>query len=161
FKPFGVKLDFTPVVQDNGLIRLKVAPEVSQLDPRQSLRVNGVDIPSLSVRRAATTVELRDGESFAIAGLFQQDYANSLRQVPGIGNVPVLGALFRSSQFRKNETELVIIVTPRTSAALPPRPPPVDPLVAANEPSAIDLILMGVTEKPAQAPGKTRKKRRS
>ncbi|MCC7266787.1 MAG: type II and III secretion system protein family protein [Caulobacteraceae bacterium] len=162
FKPFGVKLDFTPVVQDNGLIRLKVAPEVSQLDPRQSLRVSGIDIPSLSVRRAATTVELRDGESFAIAGLFQQDYANSLRQVPGVGNIPVLGALFRSSQFRKNETELVIIVTPRTSAALPGRTPPTDPLMASAEPSAIDLILMGVNEKPpAAAPAKPRKKRRS
>lgn len=161
FKPFGVKLDFTPVVQDNGLIRLKVAPEVSQLDPRQSLRVSGVDIPSLSVRRAATTVELRDGESFAIAGLFQQEYVNNLRQVPGIGNVPVLGALFRSSQFRKNETELVIIVTPRTTAALPPRAPPAEPLVASNEPSAIDLILMGAVEKPVEATGKSRKKRRS
>lgn len=161
FKPFGVKLDFTPVVQDNGLIRLKVAPEVSQLDPRQSLRINGIDIPSLIVRRAATTVELRNGESFAIAGLFQENYANSLRQVPGVGNVPVLGALFRSSQFRKNQTELVIIVTPRTSAALPPRAPPTDPLTASNEPSAIDIILMGVNERPVEPAPKARKKRRS
>ncbi|MDX9997243.1 MAG: type II and III secretion system protein family protein [Phenylobacterium sp.] len=145
FRPFGVTLDFEPVVQDNGLVKLKVAPEVSAIDPRNSLRTNGFDVPSLSVRRAATTVELRSGESFAIAGLFQQDYLNSMREVPGLGDVPVLGALFRSTRWRRNETELVIIVTPRlaTAADLGPQQP--NPLGAFDEPSAIDLILMGAT----------------
>lgn len=82
FRPFGVTLNFQPTVQDNGLIRLQVAPEVSQLDSRTSLKLNGIEIPSLIVRRANTTVELRSGESFAIAGLFQQDYSNSVRQLP-------------------------------------------------------------------------------
>ena len=113
FKPFGVKLDFVPVVAEGGLIRLKVAPEVSQLDARQGVRIQGVEIPGLSVRRTATTVELRDGESFAVAGLFQQEYSNALRQLPFLGDIPVLGALFRSARWRRNETELVIIVTPR------------------------------------------------
>jgi pilus assembly protein CpaC len=143
FKPFGVTLKFTPVVQDNGLIRLKVNPEVSSLDARQALRINGFDVPSLTVRRANTVLELRDGESFAIAGLFQQDYANSMRQIPGIGSVPVLGALFRSSNFKKQESELVIIVTPRLSTAGGPTPAYADPLASGQEPSAIDLILMG------------------
>ncbi|MET0295102.1 MAG: type II and III secretion system protein family protein, partial [Phenylobacterium sp.] len=147
FRPFGVTLDFEPVVQDNGLVRLKVAPEVSALDPRNSLRTNGFDVPSLSVRRATTTIELHSGESFAIAGLFQQDYMNAMREVPGLGDVPVLGALFRSSRWRRNESELVIIVTPRlaTAADLGPQQP--NPLGAFAEPSAIDLILMGQVAK--------------
>lgn len=152
FRPFGVTLEFEPIVQDNGLIKLKVAPEVSALDPRNSLTTNGFNVPSLSVRRASTTVELRGGESFAIAGLFQQEYVNSMRQVPGVGDIPVLGALFRSSRFRRNESELVIIVTPRlaTAADLGPKQP--DPLAAFAEPSAIDLILMGAVTRPAPAP---------
>lgn len=155
FRPFGVTLDFEPIVQDNGLIKLKVAPEVSALDPRNSLRTNGFDVPSLSVRRASTTVELRGGESFAIAGLFQQEYLNSMREVPGLGDVPVLGALFRSSRWRRNETELVIIVTPRlaTAADLGPQQP--NPLQAFDEPSAIDLILMGATARNAPQLGAT------
>lgn len=149
FRPFGVTLDFEPIVQDNGLIKLKVAPEVSALDPRNSLRTNGFDVPSLSVRRAATTVELRGGESFAIAGLFQQDYLNSMREVPGLGDIPVLGALFRSSRWRRNETELVIIVTPRLATAADLGPDQPNPLAAFDEPSAIDLILMGATARNA------------
>ncbi|MES2034570.1 MAG: type II and III secretion system protein family protein, partial [Pseudomonadota bacterium] len=101
YKPFGVTLKFTPTVQDSGLIRLKVAPEVSQLDTRANLRLSGVDVPSLLVRRAGTTIELKDGETFAIAGLFQQDYANTARQIPWAGDVPVLGALFRSARWKK------------------------------------------------------------
>lgn len=142
FRPFGVKLDFEPNVQDNGLIKLNVQPEVSALDPRTALRINGIDIPSLIVRRAGTTVELRGGESFAIAGLFQQDYANAVRQLPGMGNIPVLGTLFRSSRWKRQETELVIVITPRLATAADLAGPKPDPL-ANPAPSAIDLILMG------------------
>jgi len=143
FKEFGVKLDFRPVVGEGGLIRLAVAPEVSQIDTRRTVRLANVEIPGLSVRRAKTTVELRDGESFAIAGLFQQENATDLRQLPFLGDVPVIGALFRSARWRRNETELVIIVTPRLvqpvrdMAALP------NPLAPAVEPGDAALFLNG------------------
>jgi|SRR5215217_2154064 len=144
YKPFGVTLKFTPTVQDGGLIRLKVAPEVSQLDNRANLRLSGVDVPSLTVRRAATTVELKDGESFAIAGLFQQDYSTALRQVPWAGDIPILGSLFRSARWRKQETELVILVTPRLTTAAQSRRLAPDPFAVAREPTAIDLIFQGM-----------------
>ena len=112
FRQYGVKLDFTPTVQDDGKIRLVVAPEVSALDPTNTVRVNNVTIPALTVRRAATTVELRDGESLAIGGLFQHGYQNDLKQIPGLGSVPILSALFRSTRWQRNETELLIVVTP-------------------------------------------------
>jgi pilus assembly protein CpaC len=141
FRQYGVKLNFTPVVEDNGLIRLAVAPEVSQLDQTNSLKINGVTVPGLITRRADTTVELKDGESLAIGGLFQRNYENSLAQIPGLGEIPVLSALFRSSHWKRNETELVIIVTPRLANA--------GDLASAKaaalgpEPSAIDLLLSG------------------
>lgn len=153
FKPFGVTLKFTPTVQDSGLIRLKVSPEVSQLDSRASLRLSGVEVPSLLVRRAATTVELKDTETFAIAGLFQQDYANTVRQIPWVGDVPVLGSLFRSSRWKKAETELVILVTPRLTTAAQSRALAPDPFTGTSEASAIDLILMGIAlDRPMKAP---------
>lgn len=153
FKPFGVTLKFTPTVQDSGLIRLKVSPEVSQLDSRASLRLSGVEVPSLLVRRAATTVELKDTETFAIAGLFQQDYANTVRQIPWVGDVPVLGSLFRSSRWKKAETELVILVTPRLTTAAQSRALAPDPFTGTSEASAIDLILMGLAlDRPMKAP---------
>ncbi len=143
FREYGVKLNFQPVVQDNGLIRLQVEPEVSQLDPSNALRINGVLVPGLITRRANTTVELKNEDSLAIGGLFQHDYANTLRQFPGLGNVPVLGALFRSTRWRRNETELVIIVTPRlvTADDIAMAGQTVSP--SGGEPSAVDLILNG------------------
>jgi pilus assembly protein CpaC len=143
FREFGVKLNFQPVVQDNGLIRLEVMPEVSQLDPRNSLRISGFEVPSLTVRRASTTVELRDGESLAIAGLLQQDYANTVSQVPGIGEIPVLGALFRSARWRRQESELVIIVTPRLAGEADFAARPDTPLSLGSEPGAIELFFTG------------------
>jgi pilus assembly protein CpaC len=113
FKKFGVGLVFTPTVLAERLINVKIEPEVSQLDTTRTLKFNDVEIPSLTVRRASTTVELRDGQSFAIAGLLQTSNAKTLSQLPWIGDVPVLGALFRSASFQRNETDLVIIVTPR------------------------------------------------
>jgi pilus assembly protein CpaC len=113
FKKFGVGLSFTPTVLGDGLINLKIEPEVSELDPTSGLRVGNVEIPSLSVRRAKTTIELRDGQSFAMAGLLQSVHVNNQSQLPWMGQVPVLGALLRSAAFQKKETDLVIIVTPR------------------------------------------------
>jgi len=153
FREFGVKLNFQPTVQDNGLIRLRVAPEVSQLDHNNNLRIQGFEIPSLVVRRTETTIELKPGEAFAVAGLFQQDYVNQVRQLPGVGEVPVLGPLFRSARWKRAETELVIIVTPRlaNAADLAPDNQP-DPFVG-QEASAIDLILNGLAlDRPLKAP---------
>lgn len=113
FKPFGVSLGFTPTVLSDKTINLKVEPEVSSIDRQASIQLNGVVIPGLQTRRASTTLELRDGESFAIAGLLQQDFASTVKQVPLLGNIPIIGALFRSTEFQKGETELLIVVTPR------------------------------------------------
>lgn len=113
YRQFGVGLAFTPTVLDDGLINLKVKPEVSQLDPTNSVRVGGVEVPGLSIRRADTTVELRNGQSFAIAGLLQNTETDRKAQVPWLGDIPILGTLFKSSRFKNNETELVIIVTPK------------------------------------------------
>jgi pilus assembly protein CpaC len=130
-----------------------VAPEVSQLDSRQGVTIAGVVIPGLSTRRVSTTVELRDGESFAIAGLFQQDYQNNVRQIPWVSELPVLGALFRSTRWRRQETELVVIVTPRmitpaTSLAASPAP-----LQGGVEPSFASTVLAGaVLDKPLAKP---------
>ena len=143
FKPFGVKLNVVPEVQPNGQIRLKVAPEVSELDPRNHLQINGFNMPALITRKAATTVALRDGQSFAIAGLFQQNYTNAINQVPWASDVPVLGALFRSTSWQRGETELVIIVTPHLTA---PRPGPDSiptPLASPVEPSAASMAIDG------------------
>ena len=112
FRQYGVKLEFTPTVQDDGKIKLLVAPEVSALDPTNTVRVDNVTIPALTVRRANTTVELRNGDSLAIGGLFQHGAQTDLKQIPFLGDVPILSALFRSTRYQKNETELLIIVTP-------------------------------------------------
>ncbi len=111
FKPFGVALNFTPTVVDGDIINLVMESEVSSLDTANSLTVNGAQIPALRTRRAATTVELRDGQSFAIAGILQDDFEDNSSQVPFLGDLPVLGALFRSARYQRRQTELVIIVT--------------------------------------------------
>lgn len=113
FKKFGVALDFTPTVLKDGRINLHIAPEVSELDPTNSVSIGGVSVPALTVRKADTIVELQDGQSLAIAGLLQHRHLKGQEQLPWLGQVPVLGALFRSAQYQREETDLVIIVTPR------------------------------------------------
>lgn len=112
YKEFGVALNFTPYVLDSGRINIHLAPEVSQLTSAGAITVQGFNIPALSTRRVETTVELGSGQSFAIAGLIQNSGTHDLTKFPWLADIPVLGALFRSSQFRRQETELVIIVTP-------------------------------------------------
>lgn len=143
FKEFGVSLAFTPTVLADGLINLVVNPEVSALD--FSVARNGV--PGLTVRRATTTVELRDGQSFAIAGLLQDEFNDTIEQVPLLGEIPVLGALFRSSQFQHNETELVIIVEPHLVQPVPAGSlaTPADNFIP---PSESDIWLFGRIESP-------------
>ncbi|MEL7189077.1 MAG: type II and III secretion system protein family protein [Pseudomonadota bacterium] len=112
FRQFGVSLAYTPTVLSNGRISLRLRPEVSELSSSGSVTLNGFEIPSLTTRRTETTVELGSGQSFMIAGLLSNNSQNSLDKAPGVGDVPILGNLFRSRSFRKGETELVIIATP-------------------------------------------------
>lgn len=149
FKQFGVGLGFTPTVLNNGLINLKVLPEVSELDPNNTLEVNGTTIPSLVMRRAKTTVELRDGQSFAIAGLLQSNHSKAARQLPWVGQVPVLGALFRSASYQKKETDLVIIVTPRLVKPAAPDEPLITPLDKDAPSNDVEFFLSGKMERPS------------
>lgn len=147
FKPFGVSLGFTPTVLSDNTINLLVEPEVSSIDPSASINVGGLSIPGLSTRRASTVLELRDGESFAIAGLIQQDFETTVDQVPLLGSLPIIGSLFRSSGFRKGETELLIVVTPRL--VQPIRPDQVRlPTDRVADPVQADVLLNGTMYRP-------------
>jgi pilus assembly protein CpaC len=141
FKKFGVGLAFTPTVLDSSRINLVVAPEVSKIDTTVNVDAGA----ALRVSRASTTVELGDGQSFAIAGLLQTDFDDSVSKVPGLGEVPILGALFRSAQYQRKETELVILVTPRLVKPMSPNEAilPTDKYIA---PSDEEIFLMGKTE---------------
>jgi pilus assembly protein CpaC len=112
YRQYGVSLAYTPTVLSNGRISMRVRPEVSELSTQGSVRLNGFEVPALTTRRTETTVELGSGQSFMIAGLLSANAQNTIDKAPGVGDVPILGNLFRSRQFRKGETELVIIVTP-------------------------------------------------
>jgi pilus assembly protein CpaC len=152
FKKFGIGLAFTPTVLGQGQINLKIEPEVSELDPTNSLRVNNIEVPGLMVRRTQTTIELRDGQSFAIAGLLYNNNFKNQSQLPWIGEVPVLGSLFRSASFQKRETDLVIIVTPRL--VQPTRPDqklatPLDNRLPSND---AEFFLRGQQEVKAARP---------
>jgi pilus assembly protein CpaC len=113
YKPFGVELNFTPLVVDDNLINLTISAAVSSIDSTLTVAQNGgISVNAFKRREASTTVEMRDGQSFAIAGLLQDDFHDLSAQVPWLGNIPILGALFRSSDFTRRQSELVIIVTP-------------------------------------------------
>ena len=112
YKSYGIGLTYSPTVLSDGRISMRVKPEVSQLSDAGAVQINGTTIPALTTRRAETTVELGSGQSFMIAGLLQNDHQNSIERTPFLGELPVIGALFRSNSFRRNETELVIIITP-------------------------------------------------
>jgi pilus assembly protein CpaC len=154
FKPFGVSLGFTPTVLGDKTINLIVEPEVSEIDPSASLTLNGITIPGLRTRRASTTLELRDGESFAIAGLLQQDFKTNIQQVPLLGSIPILGALFRSTQFQKGETELLIVVTPHLVAPLQAHQVQL-PTDRVNDPDEAATFLLGQPYDPKPLPPAT------
>jgi pilus assembly protein CpaC len=150
YKDFGVLLKFRPTVLDKGVINLSINPEVSELDFTNAVSISGTTIPALTRRTATTTVELRDGQSFAIAGLLQTDNLRNISQVPWLGSVPVLGTLFRSSGFQKDETDLVIIVTPHLVQPAPPGArlaTPLDSTVPSND---VDFFLLGEMERRKQ-----------
>ncbi|WP_294076345.1 type II and III secretion system protein family protein [Sphingomonas sp.] len=112
YKQYGVSLAYTPTVLSDGRISLRVRPEVSQLSSAGAVTIGGTQVPALTTRRAETTVELGSGQSLMIGGLLQNTHDNSVDKAPGLGDIPILGALFRSNGFKRNETELVIVITP-------------------------------------------------
>jgi pilus assembly protein CpaC len=130
FRPYGVKLDFTPLVNEDGTVQLKVSPEVSALDYTNAVTISGYTIPAISTRRAETQVELRDGQSFAISGLLDHRTTDIFNRMPGFGDVPILGQLFRSKSLSHSTVELMVIVTPSivdplndASVPIPPQLP--------------------------------------
>ena len=153
FKEVGVALNFTPTVLDDDLINLALSTEVSSVNtaPGEPVSFDVSDVTTFSVRRATTTVELRDGESFAIAGLLQDDFTDALNQFPWLGDIPILGSIFRSSNYARGESELVIIVTVHlvTAASEAELSMPIDHVRIPNE---YELFLLGHTEA-SGAPG--------
>jgi pilus assembly protein CpaC len=151
FKSFGIGLAFTPTVLSDKTIHMIVDPEVSEIDPSAAVTINGLTIPGLRTRRVSTTLELRDGESFAIAGLLQQDSKANISQLPVLGSIPILGTLFRSTRYQKGETELLIVVTPRLVA--PIRPEQVRlPTDRVREPTDGETFLLGQPYQPRELP---------
>jgi pilus assembly protein CpaC len=148
-RDFGVGLKFTPTVLEGGLINLRVAPEVSELS-QTGTTIAGSVFPSFTVRRVSTTVQLHDGQSFAIAGLIKNNVTETIRRFPILGDIPILGALFRSSSFQSEKTELLFVITPRLVKPLPPNY--ALPTDTFNEPSKTEFFLNGKLEgKPADA----------
>ena len=131
YKPFGVGLNFTPTVLSEDVISIKVVPDVSELDFSTAVQFSGFVVPGITTRRASTTIELGNGQSFAIAGLLRDTIKEQVSKFPILGNIPILGALFRSQSFLKNETELIIIVTPHL----------VKPLNMANQTLPTDFYI--------------------
>jgi pilus assembly protein CpaC len=145
YKPFGVSLEFTPTLIKTNRIALRVRPEVSSLSRIGAIKANGIDLPSLMVRRADTTVEVASGQTFAIAGLFQRQMSLDYEQTPELADLPILGPLFRSARYRRDETELVILITPilvkpvrdrglATPLDRPAPPPPPGPALVKAKP---------------------------
>lgn len=152
YKDFGVGLSFTPTVLGPNRIHLAVDAEVSRIDFTFGVEIEGVLVPGFATRRASTSVELADGQSFMIAGLINEEIREIAAKYPILGNIPILGSLFRSTQFLKDETELVIIVTPTLVKPLRPGPHPL-PTDHFIEPSALEFYLWGTLEgKPPEPP---------
>ncbi|HUZ45093.1 MAG TPA: type II and III secretion system protein family protein [Terriglobia bacterium] len=127
FHQFGISLDFTPTITQNGYIHLKVAPEVSSLDYSNSLTIQGFTIPAISTRRVESEMDLRDGQSFAIAGLMSNQVTRQLNKIPGLGDIPLLGKIFQSENLQKSKSELLVLVTPQIVHPLPPGEVPSGP----------------------------------
>ena len=143
FRDFGIKLRFTPTIQKNGAIRLKLAPEVSSLDFANALVISGFEIPSILTRRAETEVELREGQWLAIAGLMDNNMTNNVTKIPVLGDLPILGELFKSHGIRQRRTQLLVLVSPRLVTAADSAPP-----VPTREPA--DWGLSGFLTKPVR-----------
>ena len=153
FKKFGVQLRFTPYVLGDDTIQLKLSTIVSDIDFSIGLRLANATVPGLTQRESGTTVRLRDGQSFAIAGLLSDKMRSTVDKVPLLGDLPILGALFRSSSFQREESELLVVVTPRLVTPLGKGEhvlmPGEDEI---SEPGDLELFLLGIGESHAAAP---------
>jgi pilus assembly protein CpaC len=141
YKRFGVGLDFTPTVLEDGLVSLEIQPEVSSIDASASYSIGNISVPGFSVRRASTSIDLKSGQSFMIAGLLQSENSTVTQRVPGLGNIPVLGALFSSKAYQRRETDLVIIVTPHLVRPIDPTKRLTTPHDGSLAPSSADYFL--------------------
>ena len=150
YKKFGVQLSFLPEVRPGKRIRLTVAPEVSELDWTTAVVVEGFTVPGLTTRKAKTQLELADGQSFAIAGLFRNDITQSVSKFPVLGDLPILGTLFRSTEFKKNKTELLIVVTPRIVRPGQERLGP-NPVTTFSDPDDFAFFMLGKLAAPKAA----------
>ncbi len=148
FREFGIRLNFTPVVRGQGRIRLRVAPEVSELDFTTAIQIEGFVVPGLTSRSTETTVELGSGQTIAIAGLLSEQVRAIATRIPGVGDMPVLGSLFRSVNFQRSLTELVVLVTPEIVAPLDPHQKVKIPGDGMNYPSDYELFALGMLESP-------------
>ena len=146
FKKFGIILDFTPTVLQDGQINLKVTPEVSELDYENGIKQNNFVIPGIVVRRTSTEIMLRSGQSFAVAGLMAESGRTEAAQLPWIGSVPVLGALFKSQSYQKRETELVILVTAHLARPAAPGERLATPVDKTIPPNDLDFFAGGKYE---------------
>ena len=154
FRPYGIKLDFTGTIEPDNSIRIKVAPEVSSLDYGNAVTISGFTVPALSTRRAETSVELKDGQSFGIAGLLDSNTTIQMSKIPGIGDIPILGMLFRSHSKNLTTAELLVVVTPTIVDPLGiPSPVPLlpKPVVPALDPNRFDQHFPGSHQVPGTA----------
>ena len=146
FREFGARLNFTPVVRGDQRIRLHVAPEVSELDFSSAVNIGGFAVPGLSQRRVETTIEVGNGQTIAMAGLLSDEVRGVASRIPGIGDLPVLGALFRSVEYRRKISELVVLVTPELIAPLNPNQVPPIPGEDVAAPNDFELYALGLLE---------------
>ena len=146
FKKYGVSLEFTPTVLADGLISLDIAPEVSAIDQTNSYNIGNISVPGFIVRRAETSVDLKSGQSFMIAGLLQTFNDINIERTPGIGKAPIIGSLFSSKSYQKRETDLVIIVTPHLVRPIDPSKKIATPLDGTKAPSNVELFAGNIDE---------------
>lgn len=146
YKKYGVSLDFTPTVLNDGLISLEIAPEVSSIDTSASYRVGNISVPGFVVRRAKTSVDLKSGQSFMIGGLLQTQNSTTAQSLPGLGKLPVLGALFSSKSYQRRETDLIIIVTPYLVKPIDPSKKVRTPFDGTLPASNVDYFLGNMDE---------------
>ncbi|WP_371012931.1 type II and III secretion system protein family protein [Mesorhizobium sp. RCC_202] len=152
YKKYGVSLDFTPTVLKDGLVSLDIAPEVSSIDASASYNIGNISVPGFIVRRAKTSVDLKNGQSFMIAGLLQSQNDITTSRLPGLGKLPVLGPLFSSKSYQRRETDLVIIVTPYLVKPVDPSKRMVEPTDGTRPASSADYFLNNTEEVDASAP---------
>ena len=153
YKKFGIQLDFSPIVLGDRTIELNTMVSVSVLDKSQGLQIAGTDVPLFRTRASGTTVRLQHGQSFAIAGLLQDQLENVKRALPGLGDIPILGMLFNSRQFQRNETELVIVITARLINPLNTADVPPLPGIDSKDPNDAGVFLMNVFEEDSPPKG--------